>query len=83
MSAVATKALLALVRLYQVAVSPWLPAACRYQPTCSDYMADALRAHGLLRGGWLGARRIARCHPWGGHGPDPVPPVNRRPQHPA
>lgn len=83
MSGVATRALLALVRLYQVAISPWLPASCRFQPSCSDYMAGALQTHGPLRGSWLGLRRIARCHPWGGHGPDPVPPATRRPHHPA
>lgn len=61
------------VRVYQLAISPWLPVSCRYQPTCSDYALDALRQHGALRGLWLTLRRIGRCHPWGGYGYDPVP----------
>ena len=65
--------LIALVRLYQGAVSPFLPNACRYSPTCSQYMIEAVQKHGAVRGGWLGLKRIARCHPWGGHGYDPVP----------
>ena len=67
--------LIGLVRLYQLAISPWLPPACRYTPTCSAYAVDALREHGALRGTWLAARRVARCHPWGGFGWDPVPPA--------
>lgn len=50
-----------------------MPAACRYQPTCSQYMVDALKKHGPLKGLWLGSKRILRCHPWGGSGYDPVP----------
>ncbi len=65
--------LIALVRLYQVAISPWLGGNCRYEPTCSAYAIEALETHGVLRGGWLAIRRIARCHPWGGSGYDPVP----------
>ena len=65
--------LIGLVRLYQLAISPWMPPACRFTPTCSAYAIDALREHGALRGLWLAARRIARCHPWGGFGYDPVP----------
>ena len=65
--------LIALVRFYQFAISPWFPASCRYQPTCSVYAADAIRRHGSLRGVYLSMRRLARCHPWGGHGYDPVP----------
>ena len=68
-----TRLLIALVRFYQVAISPWTPAACRYTPTCSAYTIDALREHGSLRGSWLAVRRLARCHPWGGFGYDPVP----------
>jgi uncharacterized protein len=64
---------ISLVRFYQVAISPYLPAACRYSPTCSQYMIEAIQIHGTLKGTWLGLKRIGRCHPWGGHGHDPVP----------
>ena len=67
------RVLTALVRGYQLALSPLLPAACRYYPTCSAYAIEAIERHGALRGSWLAARRIARCHPWGGTGWDPVP----------
>lgn len=63
-----------LVRMYQLAISPLFPARCRYLPTCSEYMIEALRMHGPVRGLWLGIKRIGRCHPWGGSGYDPVPP---------
>lgn len=62
-----------LIRLYQRLLSPLLPNTCRFQPTCSRYAADALEAHGLWRGLWMGARRVARCHPWNEGGYDPVP----------
>jgi len=65
--------LVGLVRLYQGAISPFLPNACRHTPTCSQYMVEAVQKHGALQGGWLGLKRIARCHPWGTHGYDPVP----------
>ena len=65
--------LIGLVRIYQGAVSPFLPNACRYTPTCSQYMIEAIRQYGPARGGWLGLKRMSRCHPWGGHGYDPVP----------
>lgn len=65
--------LLTLVWLYRYTLSPLLGANCRFQPTCSEYAIEALRAHGAFRGSWLAARRIARCHPWGGSGYDPVP----------
>lgn len=65
--------LIALVRFYQLVISPYTPAACRYTPTCSQYALEALRKYGPLKGGWLAIKRIARCHPWGGHGHDPVP----------
>lgn len=61
------------VRLYQLVISPILPNSCRYTPTCSQYMIEAIMKYGPLRGGWLGLKRISRCHPWGGHGHDPVP----------
>jgi uncharacterized protein len=59
--------------LYQKAISPYLPTACRYTPTCSHYSQEAIQRHGLLKGSWLGVKRLARCHPWGGQGYDPVP----------
>jgi putative membrane protein insertion efficiency factor len=65
--------LIGLVRLYRVALSPWLGTNCRFQPTCSEYALEALRVHGAFKGAWLAARRIGRCHPWGGSGYDPVP----------
>ena len=61
------------VRLYQLVLSPIMPPRCRHLPTCSDYAIEALREHGALRGGWLAVRRIARCHPFGTSGFDPVP----------
>ncbi|MBE0452182.1 MAG: membrane protein insertion efficiency factor YidD [Roseovarius sp.] len=61
------------IRAYRLILSPWLGWHCRYQPTCSQYALEALEAHGAWRGGWLAARRIARCNPWGGCGYDPVP----------
>ena len=65
-----------LVRLYRLAISPWLGGNCRFDPTCSNYAIEALQRHGIFRGSWLAARRIARCHPWGGSGYDPVPGEN-------
>jgi putative membrane protein insertion efficiency factor len=63
----------ALLRAYKRCLSPLLPHACRYRPTCSEYCAEAVTRHGLLRGAWMGVRRILRCHPFGGDGFDPVP----------
>lgn len=62
-----------IIRFYQIAISPYTPATCRYQPTCSHYAMEALNKHGLLKGGYLAAKRILSCHPWGGSGYDPVP----------
>ena len=73
-----------LVRFYQGAISPFLPASCRYTPTCSHYTIEALQKHGLLLGGWLAIKRIGSCHPWGGDGYDPVPePKNNTTQEPS
>lgn len=65
--------LIALIRGYQYLISPWLGANCRFQPTCSAYGLEAIRRHGAIRGAWLTARRIGRCHPWHEPGYDPVP----------
>ncbi|MBC7382865.1 MAG: membrane protein insertion efficiency factor YidD [Bacteroidia bacterium] len=62
-----------LIKGYQLLISPLLPAACRYTPTCSTYAVVAIEKYGLFKGGWLACKRIARCNPWGSHGPDPVP----------
>ena len=61
------------VRAYRLIGSPWLGRSCRFDPTCSAYALEALARHGALRGGWLAARRVARCNPWGGNGVDDVP----------
>lgn len=66
--------LVGLIKGYQLLLSPYLPASCRYHPGCSTYAAEAIMVHGPLRGLWLAVRRIVRCHPWGGMGYDPVPP---------
>ena len=71
--------LLGLVWLYRLLVSPWLGNNCRYDPSCSQYALDALRAHGAFRGSLLAVQRIGRCHPWGGSGYDPVPPREQDP----
>lgn len=64
---------LKLIRGYQVTISPMLPPSCRYVPTCSEYGYEAIARYGALRGGWMAARRIARCHPFAKGGHDPVP----------
>jgi putative membrane protein insertion efficiency factor len=65
--------LIALIKLYQWIISPWIGPKCRYTPSCSQYALEALRKYGIFKGGWLALKRISRCHPWGGHGYDPVP----------
>ena len=67
-----------LLHLYKRAISPLLPPACRFYPSCSQYAADAIAEHGALRGSWLSLKRIARCHPWNAGGYDPVPKALRR-----
>ena len=74
--------LVLLVRAYQIVLSPLLPAACRYQPTCSHYAIEALEKHGALRGSWLAIKRIGRCHPFREGGFDPVPDPPSQPQLP-
>ncbi len=64
---------LALLRGYKRWISPALPMACRYVPTCSEYAMEAVAKHGAFRGSWLALRRVLRCHPFGGHGLDQVP----------
>ncbi|MDP2811179.1 MAG: membrane protein insertion efficiency factor YidD [Rhodocyclaceae bacterium] len=68
-----TAPLIALIRTYQVAISPMLGRSCRFHPTCSEYAVESLRRHGPARGLWLAMRRIGRCHPWHPGGYDPVP----------
>jgi len=62
-----------IIRFYQMAISPHLPASCRYTPTCSQYGLEAIKKYGPFKGGWLALKRILSCHPWGGSGYDPVP----------
>ncbi|MBS7320204.1 MAG: membrane protein insertion efficiency factor YidD [Myroides sp.] len=62
-----------LIRFYQLCISPFTPASCRFTPTCSHYTLEALKKHGLFKGSWLSVKRIASCHPWGKSGYDPVP----------
>lgn len=73
MGKIVKKLLILPIRFYQGAISPMFPAACRYQPTCSQYAIEAIQKYGAVKGSWLAAKRIARCHPWGGSGYDPVP----------
>jgi hypothetical protein len=70
--------LLGCVRVYQLSLSPFFPAACRFAPTCSAYAKEALITHGACLGAWLTLKRLARCHPWGGSGYDPVPPQHTK-----
>lgn len=70
---VGTALLIGIARLWQIGPSRILPPTCRYSPSCSAYMIEALTRHGPIKGLWLGTKRLLRCHPWGGHGHDPVP----------
>ena len=65
--------LVALLRTYQYAISPFLGRRCRYYPSCSEYAVEAVEKHGAIKGGWLGVKRVCRCHPWHPGGYDPVP----------
>ncbi len=69
---IVSKIIVFLIRIYQLSISPFLGSNCRYQPTCSQYSVDAVNKYGPLKGGWLALKRISSCHPWGGHGHDPV-----------
>lgn len=68
-----TRTLIGGVRIYRRGISPFLPPSCRFEPTCSAYAVEALQKHGAAHGSWLTLRRLARCHPFGGSGYDPVP----------
>lgn len=68
-----SRIVLFLIRAYRAGISPLLPGACRYTPTCSEYAVTAVERFGAGRGSWLAVKRLARCHPLGGFGPDPVP----------
>ena len=70
---------IALIRVYQWTISPWLGSNCRFEPSCSRYACTCLEHHGLMRGSWLTAKRLGRCHPWheGGYDPAPLPSEHR------
>jgi uncharacterized protein len=71
------RTVLGLIELYRKGISPFTPASCRFIPTCSGYAHEAVERYGVLRGGWLFLKRFVRCHPFGGHGFDPVPILSR------
>ncbi|MCB9336203.1 MAG: membrane protein insertion efficiency factor YidD [Flavobacteriales bacterium] len=73
MRRVVSKIFVLMIRFYQLSISPILGQNCRYSPTCSQYSIEAINKYGPLKGGWLAIKRIFSCHPWGGHGYDPVP----------
>ncbi len=68
-----SKIFVVIIRFYQLSISPILGQNCRYTPTCSQYSVEAIEKHGPYKGGWFSIKRIFSCHPWGGHGHDPVP----------
>ena len=72
------KLMILLIKFYQKCISPLLPNVCRYTPSCSQYFIEALQIHGVIKGSWLGIKRLLRCHPWGGSGYDPVPPKQNK-----
>ena len=67
-----SKIVIVIIRFYQLSISPILGQNCRYTPTCSQYSIEAIQKYGSLKGGWLSLKRIFSCHPWGGHGHDPL-----------
>jgi putative membrane protein insertion efficiency factor len=69
----ASRIALALIRVYKIVLSPLFAGSCRYTPGCADYMSESISRFGFFRGSWLGTKRLCRCHPFGGHGFDPVP----------
>lgn len=71
----------ALIAVYRYGISPFIAGSCRYHPSCSSYAEEALSTHGAFRGGWIALKRMARCHPWGGHGYDPVPDTQQGETH--
>lgn len=75
MKTIISRLLILLVRAYQYLISPLLGGNCRFYPTCSSYMIEAIETHGVIKGVWLGLRRIGRCHPYSDGGVDPVPPA--------
>ena len=77
MISILKKILILPIRFYQLAISPLLGPSCRFSPTCSHYMIEAIEEWGPIKGFWLGIKRIAKCHPWGPHGHDPVPKKNK------
>ena len=75
-SAAASVVAIALLRTYKIFLSPLFTGSCRFYPSCADYISEAIQVHGAIKGVWLGARRLLRCHPMGSHGVDPVPPLH-------
>lgn len=74
-----------LISIYRVTLALLIPGQCRYLPTCSEYGLEAVKRHGAITGGWLTIKRVSRCHPWAGHGLDPVPlnPNSSNSSHPC
>ena len=68
-----TLPLIIVIRAYQLMISPMLGSNCRFTPTCSEYAMESFKSHGLIKGLFLAIKRIGKCHPWGGHGYDPIP----------
>lgn len=83
MKALLVSLFVGILRGYQLLISPMLGPRCRFYPSCSNYAIEALRVHGAVRGSWLAARRVGRCHPWHAGGLDPVPPHGAKESHSA